>query len=96
MVSTSAAWAVICHADYDPRAPGNVWQLRLSYSQVLAGTRFQIEAPEGFSACSIAPARTIPGVADRKPGLLVSITAFQSSIAANYATIQVIGQLGIR
>jgi len=58
--STSASWAVIQRADHDPRAPANGEQPRLSYSRA---TRFQIAAPEGFSACHAAPAHTTPGVA---------------------------------
>jgi hypothetical protein len=38
--------------------------------------RFQIEAPEGFSARLTDPAHTFPGLAGRSTGLLVSIIAF--------------------
>jgi len=42
----------------------------------LTRSRFQIEAPEGFSARLTDPALTNPGFADRSTGLLVSIIAF--------------------
>jgi hypothetical protein len=58
----------------------------------LAAHRVQIAAPEGFSACSAAPARTISGVAGRQAGILVSIIAFQGSIALDYAIKKGIGQ----
>jgi hypothetical protein len=77
----------------DPRAiltPGNCGFLTcIAHSR---SSNFQIAAPEGFSARRSAPARTTPGVAGMKPGLLVSIIAFQSSIGADYATNQVNGQ----
>ncbi|NJD59475.1 MAG: hypothetical protein FIA98_08755 [Anaerolineae bacterium] len=58
----------------------------------LRWVNFQIAAPEGFSACGSAPARTTPGVAGREAGLLVSIKAYQGSIGGNYAIIPMIGQ----
>ncbi len=58
----------------------------------LRSLNFQIAAPEGFSAYRSAPARTQPGVAGSEPGLLVSITAFQRSIGANYAIVLGFGQ----
>jgi hypothetical protein len=58
----------------------------------LRSLNFQIAAPEGFSACRSAPARTAPGVAVSEAGLLVSIKAYQGSIGGNYAIIPLIGQ----
>ena len=42
----------------------------------LTHSRFQIEAPEGFSARLTGPAHTNPGLAGRSTNLLVSIIAF--------------------
>ncbi len=80
-------------SDDDPRALDNVWQIRLSYLfRLLHALNFQIAAPEGFSARLSAPAHTIPGVAVRKPGVLVSIVAIKRSIGLNYAINYRIGQ----
>jgi len=59
---------------------------------LLAGFRVQIAAPEGFSTLLTAPAHTTPGFAGSKPGLLVSIIAFYSLIALDYAIFVIIGQ----
>ncbi len=59
---------------------------------LLANDRFQIAAPEGFSACCSAPAHTIFEVAVSQPGLLVSIVAIIEQIGEYYAINQANGQ----
>jgi hypothetical protein len=54
----------------------------------------QIAAPEGFSTCGTAPARTISGVADSEPGLIVSIVAFRLTIGAIMPQIEVLVNQG--
>ncbi|MFZ2097901.1 MAG: hypothetical protein WAV05_14810 [Anaerolineales bacterium] len=91
-VSTSATWAVI-----PSRITIHVPWITSGKSGFpnCSGYRFQIAAPEGFSACRSAPARTTPGVAVREPDLLVSIMAFIEQISRNYAINCRIGQLKV-